>query len=197
MALKKDLIQELVEKHGYEKSKVVDLTSAELTDLIEKEQSNDDPTKKTKSTEVDRDDLIEVMNGTSGGLKIGSSRTGYIWEFSEYGQMDSIEYHELEAMRNRNPKLFADGVLILLNDEVVKKFRMEEVYENLVTPANVEKIFEKSVEELQLFIEKIPKGMLQTLVGQAVALYRQGKLTNIQMIKFLEERFNLTFDDML
>lgn len=204
MALKKDLIKELVEKYGYEEKEIKDLTNAKLTSLIKKEEQEALEIKKqekkeavkAKSNEIDRNELIEVMNGTVGGLKIGS-RTGLTWEFSEYGQIDYIEYHELESIRNRNPKVFTDGILIILNEDIIKKFRLGEVYKNIITPQNAEQIFKKSVDEIEEFIKKVPRGMLQTFVAKAVELYKEDKLNNIRLIKFIEEKFNIDFEDIV
>lgn len=200
---KTDLIKELVDKYGYEENEIKSLTNAKLSTLIKQEEEDivavakEEKKKALKSENIDRNELIEVMNGLSGGLILGSQRSGLVWKFTEYGQTDFIEYHDLEAIRNSGANLFTDAILIVLDERVVKKFRLEELYKNIVMPEDFEKIFRLGLEEIKTFLEKAPEGMKQAFVGKAVELYGQDKLNNIRLIKFIEEKFNIDFEDMV
>jgi hypothetical protein len=200
---KLDLINELVDKYGYEEKEVNSLTNAKLSALIKQEEEDvvaitkEEKKKALRSQEIERNELIEVMSNTTGGLILGSPRTGSVWKFTEYGQTDYIEFHELETFRNVSGKVFTDAILIILDERVVKKFRLEEIYESIVTPVSIESLFNKSLEEVETFLEKAPDGMLQAFTGKAVELYRANKLNNVRLIKFIEEKFNIDFEDMV
>ena len=200
---KTDLINELIDKYGYEEADIKSLSNAKLTSLIKKEEldvvevAKEEKKNELKTEDIKHNELIEVMNGLTGGLIIGSPRSGAVWEFTQYGQSDFIEYRDLEVIRNTGNKLFTDAILIVLDKRVVKKFRLEDVYKHIVLPDDVESIFKKSVEDIQIFLDKAPEGVIQTFVGKAVELYEKDKLNNIRLIKFIEEKFNIDFEDMV
>ncbi|UGO51079.1 hypothetical protein PQE70_gp226 [Bacillus phage vB_BanS_Nate] len=210
MTLKKsDLIKILVEEYGYEKEDLKfdaeskPYTNAKLQALIDAEKedaevfaSQSKRIKVQKSKKFKDEDLIPVMNGLSGGLFYQSDRTHKVWEFKGFGQESAMEFSELINLRNKYPAYFMDGWLIVCDDDVVKELNLASMYENILTPKNVKEVFEKPIEEMEKFVDRLPQGMKITFVDIAKDLYNKEELDSVKVIRFIEDKFKFSLDDL-
>lgn len=197
---KADLIKILVEEYGYEKEDIKLLTNAKLQAMIKQEEKDAEDlahaeTVIVKEAKFKDDDEIVVMNGQNGSLKHRAGRTGRVWEFKKFGQTAKMPYSELVALRNVKPSVFTDGWIIVLNKEVQKEFQLTELYENIITPENIEDIFKLRLEDLERFVAGLPKGMKFTFVSKARELYEREELYDLRVIKFIESTFGFSLED--
>jgi hypothetical protein len=205
---KSDLIKILVDEYGYEKEDIKLLTIAKLQTLIDTEKKELEELEKAKAeadkpvtrvqakvSKIKDTDEIVVMNGLTGALQYHSERTNSTWEFVEFGQQDVMTYAELKIMRNRYPRFFKEGWLIVLDPEVQKEFGLTEMYENIITPENADDVFAMGVEELNKFVDALPDGQKVSFVNMAQEKVEKGQLDSNKVIKFIEDKFNFNFED--
>jgi hypothetical protein len=200
---KKELLAILVDDYGYEKDDIKMLTNAKLEAMI-KQEEKDAQTLEQEETitrvtddfvQIKDDDMIQVMSGVHGGLIHRSGRTGRMWKFTKFGQVDRMPFIELVSIHNMNPRTLEECTLIILNNKVVENFALAEVYKNIITPKNLDGLFEKSVEELEEIIKSLPHSMKLTFVKRAKELYEQKKLDSVKLINFIQETFGFSLDD--
>lgn len=204
---KADLIKILVEEYGYEKEDLKfdaegkPYTNAKLQAIINAEEE-DAKQAEVETTRVQapksslkESDKVYVMSGSSGTLVYRSERTNKKWQFNKFGEQDTMEYHELIAMRNRYPRYFTEGFLIVLDKQVQDEFKLTEMYENILTPEKIDEIFSMSVSELEKFVDALPEGHKVTFVNMAQEKYEKDELENFKVIKFIENKFGFRFDD--
>ncbi len=198
---KKQLIDILVNDYGYEKDDIKMLTNAKLEGIIKQEQEDAKELEEmetivvAKAPKIKDEDQIMVMNGLNGSLTHRSLVTGRIWKFRAFGQTEKIPFSELLSIRNLSPKVFEDGWMIILNKTVQEEFGLKEKYKNILTPDNIDSIFDKDINDLKEFIENLPEGMKVTFVGRARQLHQEGKIDSVAKLKFIQEYFNVSFDD--
>lgn len=204
---KKELIEILVNEYGYEKEDLKDtegkpFTNAKLEAMIKQEQEDTEKanfeetlTPAEKVFEIKDEDMIAVMSGVKSELIHRSRRTGRMWKFSKFGQVDKMPFIELLKIQNTNPKAFVDCKLIILNKQVVEQFGLEDVYKNIVTPQNLDEVFSKSVDDILDIIKNSPKSLKSTLFSRAKELYEQGKLDSISVKRAIEEEFGISIED--
>ncbi|MER2007482.1 MAG: hypothetical protein ABS939_08510 [Psychrobacillus sp.] len=215
MALKKsDLIKILVDEYGYEKedlkfdaegkpytnAKLQALIDAEKQEAEELEKAKEEAKKpvtrvQAKKSAIADNEKILVMNGLTGALYYKSERTNSAWEFEDFGQQDVMEYSELKIMRNRYPRYFKEGWLIVLDPEVQKEFGLTEMYNHIITPDNADDVFSMNVEELEKFIDALPDGMKSSFVNMAQERVEDRRLDSKTIIDMIENKFNFSFDD--
>lgn len=210
MALKKsDLIKILVEEYGYEKEDLKfdaqgkPYTNAKLQALIDAEKEDEEVlTSKSKritrekNRKINDHDLIPVMNGVIGGLYYHSERTNKSWNFESFGQEDTMEYGELITMRNKYPSYLKECRLIVLDEEVQREFGLVELYEDVITPENVEAVFLKPYDEIVKLIDVLSQGSLQTFIETAKEKYNDGSLDSMKLIKYIESKFGFHLEDL-
>jgi hypothetical protein len=203
---KADLVNILVDNYGYEKE---DLkfdaegklyTNAKLQAMIKAEEQDAkelevESTRKVHvKSKIKEDDRIVVMSGIN-SVGYFSERSNRRWKFTKFGQQDLIEYSELVAMRNKYPAYFTQGWIIVLDKAVQEEFNLTEMYKNILTPENIDDVFNMDVEGLDRFIEAMPEGQKQSLVNNAVERYEANALNNFQVIKYIQDKFNFSFED--
>lgn len=208
MAVKKaDLVKILVEEYGYEKEDLKSYTLAKLQGLIDTEKKDAEELAKAKAeaekpitrmmaktSAISDNEEIIVMNGLTGGLAYNSERNNRRWEFTSFGQQDVMPYSELKIIRNRYPRYFREGCLIVLDPVAQKELGLVQMYENILTPENENKIFEMKPEELSNFIDGLPEGQKSSFVNMAQERYENGQLDSNKIIKMIEDKFSFDFD---
>lgn len=198
---KKELISILVEQYGYEAEDIKLLTNAKLEGMIKQEESDKQDLERQETVFVAKDagfkddDMILVMNGFGGALTHRSLSTTRVWEFAGFGQTQKLPYSELLSIRNNNPKVFDRGWLVVLNPQIQEDFGLTEMYKNILTPDNIDKVFTMSLNELSAFIDKLPEGMQISFLGRARELYHSGRIDSISIAKMIQEKFNVSFED--
>jgi hypothetical protein len=208
---KKELVKLLIEEYGYDKEDLKDengkiYTNAKLEEMVEQEDKDLKEAEErkeiektvvveTKAFKFKDDDLIVVMNGLSGTLVHRSDMTGRVWRMTDFGQTTKIPYGELLNIRNRSPKVFKDGWLIVLNPHIQDEFELTEIYKNIVTPQNVEEIISKSPEEIEVFVKNMPKGAKQAFIEKAKEMYTNGKLDSVKKINTIQQLFGFSLED--
>jgi GTPase SAR1 family protein len=201
---KSDLIKILVEEFGYEREDIKLLTIAKLQILIDTEKQELEELEKAKAKATTRviakkssvkdDEQIIVMNGLTGALRYHSERTNRTWEFDNFGQQDVMEFSELKIIRNRFSRFFKEGWLIVLDPEAQRELGLIEMYENIITPENVEEVFKMDAEDLNEFIDALPEGQKLSFVNMAQERVERGQLDSNKIIKMIEDKFNFDFE---
>lgn len=204
---KADLVNILVEQYGYEKedlkfnSEGKPFTNAQLQELIKTEEEDAERAKfestrkvAQKSKKFKPNDLITIMSGIQ-AVEYYSSRSNMKWHFERFGQQDVMEYSELITMNNSHPSYLKEGYFIVLDKDVQDELKLTEMYENIITPENIDSVFEMDVEELDKFVEALPKGQKQMLVSRASELFAQDKINKYSTIKYFENKFDFSFND--
>lgn len=204
---KKELTEILVNEYGYEKEDLKDaegkpFTNAKLESLIKQEEKDAQQAEfeetivpAEKYVEIKDEDLIQVMNGEQGELIHRSKRTGRMWKFTKFGQVDKMPFIELLNIQNRNPRCFEEGRLIILNQNVIEQFGLEDVYKKVVTPQNLDDLFTKDVEEVTETIQNLPQSMKSTFFARAKELYAKGQLDSIKLKNAIEKEYGISIED--
>lgn len=199
---KKELIKILVDTYGYEEDDIKLLTNAKLEGMIKQEEKDaelleveDTIEVIAKESKIKDDDKILVMSGLSGTLVHHSKSTGRTWEFKEFGQTEKLPYSELLTIRYQNPKVFNEGWLVILNKQIQEDFQLTEIYKNIITPQNINSIFDKSVAEISIFVDALPDGMKVTFVNKARELYKSRKINKLDVVEYVQNKFNISLDD--
>lgn len=206
MAKKQELIDSLINDYGYTKEDLKDesgkpFTNGQLEMMIQQEMLDAQELQKSKTEQVDTrrkikdDEMIMVMNGLDGSLTHRSQSTGRVWRFTEFGQTDKLPYIELLTLRNQSPKVFNEGWLVILDKQIQEDFKLVEIYKNILTPNNIDAIFDKDIDEMRTFINALPTGMKTTFISKARSLYMSGKLDSISKINYIQKEFGISLED--
>lgn len=200
---KKELIKVLVDNYGYENEDIKLLTNAKLEGLIRQEEKDAKELEDSETLEqftedvleIKDEDMVQVMSGIHGELIHRSQKSGRMWKFSKFGQIDRMPFIELMTIYNNNPKTLEECFIVILNDKVAKNFNLSEIYKNIVSPNNLDELFKKDVKDLESIVENLPESFKTVFVIRAKELYEQGKLDSMSLINFIQNKFDISLED--
>lgn len=144
----------------------------------------------SKKVDIDRFEMIPVMNITNGSLIYVSRKTGAEWQFSEYGDIEYMEFQELLSMRTAHRRFFDEPFILVMHDEAVEHLGLTKMYESMKSPDQIDEIFNMSQADFQEIVDKSPKGIKHLIASRAKKLYEDGALDSVRKINFINDRFS-------
>lgn len=147
--------------------------------------------KAPKRIEIDRHRLVPVMNMTNGKLIYVSKKTGAKWVWASYGDVDEIEFYELQSMKTSYKGFINDPMLLILDDEVVKYMGLESTYETILKYEDLEALFRMNNNDFKELVDNAPKAITVAIVSRAREKLEDESLESVWKVKYLNEKFNL------
>lgn len=177
-------IQEVVAKETLETLKAI-------KEEIKADKKETSTTGRKKSVEIDANEMINVRSVTYGGLNYVSSKTGIFTRWSQYGDVQQMEYAELVTMKASSRAFLFDPRIVIDDEEVAEKLGLTELYKQLEEVADLEKFFGVDLLQMQTAIQKLPKGAKETVRQKASEMVRSGRLYDTRKIKMLERELSI------
>lgn len=220
MATSKEIKETLVVDYGYKRNDFVnpetgkDYTYKKLESMLKEEKEKeksivDDSSFDSELSEFDKDvvkaesksfddnDLVTVMSGVNGKLIHYSSVGNGSYTFNGFGQQQEMPYKELKSINNLKRKIFEDGLIIILNKEIISEFRLVENYKHILTPSRVDELLKLNANEIVNFLEKASKDTQLTFLDIVKVRYNVGSLDSMSIIKAIEKHYGISLDDNL
>lgn len=218
MATSKEIKETLVVDYGYKRNDFLnpetgkDYTYKKLESMLKEEKEKsivDDSSFDSELSEFDKDvvkaesksfddnDLVTVMSGVNGKLIHYSSVGNGSYTFNGFGQQQEMPYKELRSINNLKRKIFEDGLIIILNKEIISEFRLAENYKHILTPSRVDELLKLNANEIVSFLEKASKDTQLTFLDIVKVRYNVGSLDSMSIIKAIEKHYGISLDDNL
>ena len=189
-AIKKQMLEELKEQARKEVEAEMKKVSQEAPEDPEKEDVKPVPKRGRRLPTIDRFEQIPVMNVTFGNLIYRSRKTGMETKWAEYGDIEYLEFQELITMKSGSRKFFEEPFILILDDEVVQYFGMEEEYK-AIDEDMITNCLKLPFEEFKTFITDVPRGVQATVVQMVRNKVKKGEFDSLRVIKFLEDKFQI------
>ena len=143
------------------------------------------------------DEDIPCRSITFGGLTWVSPKTNFIYRFADIAAVEYIPFGELITLFNTSRKFITTPLFVIMDARVVEYFRLRETYERVAEITQLDKVFQRSIREIEESLDRI---LAVNMRGAAVSKVRQmrhsGQLTNIDVIRLIERKlgFDLSED---
>lgn len=144
-----------------------------------------------KARKRDMDELIRVVCITNTPLVyVSKNQVGYRVDWNGFLEENWMEYRELINMRN-SQRSFFEQPWIICDWEVLEDLKVDHYYKNIIDLDDVDKIFEKSPEELEKILKIVPDGIKKLVVDRAFELIKDKKLDSLSVIKTIEKTLDV------
>ena len=168
-----------------------------ITSAIDELDEGEDEYIEDSFVELPRDTVINVRSITFGQLiyKSPTNNARFIW--NNIGSVIQMTIAELTEMNNQKPEFLTNPNIILLNEDAIRQFRLNSVYENVAQVNNLKSLFKKDEATIERAIDKaLLANMRNVLISKIRIMYDNKALTDINVIKLLERKlqFDLTKD---
>ena len=145
--------------------------------------------------DVPKDTVMTGRSITFGRLiyKSPTNNSTVIW--NNIGAVRQMTIAELTEMNNQSPEFLTNPNVILLNEDAIRMFRLNSVYENVAQINNLKSLFKQSTDTIEKAVDRaLMANMRDVLISKIRAMYNNKSLTDINVIKLLEEKlqFDLT-----
>lgn len=145
---------------------------------------------KSKAKVFEKEDLIDCMSICNGGLTIVGDKSGNVYTWADYGDVEPIEYQDLLFLtRSKKPCVFTPRFIVRDDDFVEQHPELSKVYDTMYTTSDITEILELPVRQMKQVISELPKGAVESLKGIAGSMIDSGRLDSIEKIKTLDSIF--------
>lgn len=143
---------------------------------------------------------ISVSSNVPGLLTYVNHKTGDIYKWSTFGEVQSLYVSDIRAMKSNQPRFLEENWIMIEGiadldeayedvdiDEVLDALKVSHYYENALCPKTINEIFNWSPDDIKIKVPKMKQSTKDTIVIRANELIAEGILDSNKKIKALEE----------
>lgn len=143
---------------------------------------------KTKAKSFNDTDLIECKSVTNGELIMIGKKSGIIYRWADYGDIENVEYRDLLYATRSKLSYITEPLLLILDDDFISQNReLSDFYDNMYVFKDVMEILNLPVDKMKEVVSKLPKGIKNAIKGIVVTLIDEGQFDSFKKIKALDE----------
>lgn len=161
--------------------------------IIEKTESK--PVKKKQ--QIDRDLMVACRNVTDGLLVYISKKSGLETVWMNHGDEEFIDVGELLTMKASQPSFLSEPWLVVDDEDVAEYLGLKHLYAKLVDIEDLDGFFEKDIYEMEDTLEKIPKGIKESIAIRARKKIEDNTLYDTRKIRLLEDKLKIDLSILL
>ena len=143
------------------------------------------------------DTVVNVKSITYGGLTYKSRTTNAVFRWNQIGAIQSMTIGEINEMNNHKADFLRKPLVILMDEKAIKKFRLTPVYENVAKINNLGAVFNSGdMNKIDKVIsDALSVNMRDILISKVRQMYKNKKLTDINVLRLLEKRLQFDLTD--
>jgi hypothetical protein len=141
------------------------------------------------------DTVVTVISNVDGKLYFRSRKNDEaLW--AEYGDEVDMTVRELKTMKAEQPRFFQDNWVIFAEKDldVIKHLKLEKYYKDILFPEDLEALFTKTPEEFGEILHNAVPNVKSLILGKARELYKTGELSNVHIIRIIEDKLGVNID---
>lgn len=169
--------------------------SVEKIEDVKVEQSAPKEIKRKKS--IDLNMLVACRNVHDGEVIYVSKKTGLQTLWSAYGDIEHLDVGELITMKASQPRFMDEPWIVVDDEEVAEYLGLNKLYEKLVDVDDLDSFFEKPVDEMENILNKLPKGIKDSIAIRARKKVEDETLYDTRKIRLLDEKLNIDLSILL
>ena len=146
--------------------------------------------------EIFADEYITVMNTCPTALTLSTEPfgKGRVINFPKFGDTRRVSYTDLVRVMDSHPTFLEKGFFYILDDRVVRKHGLSEIYAKIMDKEKIDKILDMGVDALELYKEAndTQRGFIDFIIirrirdGVYVDLNLVAKMEKVSGVKLME-----------
>jgi len=172
---------------------LIDSISSAIDDL---EDSTDSEAEEI--VDLPNSHIVRVKSITYGGLTYRSRTTNAVFRWNQIGAVQDMTVAELNEMNNYKTDFLRKPLVILMDENAIKKFRLTSVYENVAKINNLKQVFASDLVTIERTVDiALQVNMRDILVSKVTQMMKNKTLVDINVIKLLSKRLSYDFEEIL
>lgn len=146
------------------------------------------------------DSYVEVMSLFSGHLLLSTESLGKgrKFKFSKFGEIKRMLYNDLASVMETNQRFMEEGIFYILNERVVRKHGLNDIYEKILNKEQIEKIIQCDPKTAVKFYKQATPSQREVVNGMLIRELKEGtpdlniisqlsKLADMDLVKIANE----------
>ena len=189
----KDDSKNTVKKKVDNTKSIVDAVSGMIDDIS---GGNVPVTGKTVDLLMEERILVKSIN--HGGLSYRAKSNGATFRWDKFGAVLPMKVSEIVEMNNHKKAYLSKPYVILMDERAIDYFQLRKLYENVAKIGDLDNLFQADFDTIKTSIDNILKADLRdVLISKVRIMIDSGKLTNIKILKLLEEKLMVELVDIV
>ena len=152
--------------------------------------------KKAIAKELPRDTIIKVKSLAFGELIFKSKSNQSIITWGDIGEVREMTFGQIMDMNNSNTDYLRKPYVVLLNADAANYFGLSEIYQNLASVWNLQKVFELPEKAIEKTLDAaLSVNLRDVLIAQVRKMYANGTLKDIDIIRVCEKKLQIDILD--
>ncbi len=157
----------------------------ETVDITEK-----DTVDKRTVRKYEKEDTIPCKSITNGALLVTGEKSGILYRWADYGDVEDVEYQDLIYMiRSRRASVYRPRFIIQDNEFLSQHPELNELYKKLYSTKDLKDILNLPSSQIKRAINQLPDGAYDAIKGLAASMITSGQFDSVKKIKVLDEIF--------
>lgn len=137
--------------------------------------------------EIPLNTIVAVRNGCQGRLIYKSPKTGEVFRWEEFGDVQDMELGELRNVRGANKKFFQKNWFMFDEPWVIDYLGVGQFYKSALTIDEFDELFTLSPEDIKKRLENVSEGQKRAVGYRARMLIAEDAIDSNKVIAALEQ----------
>lgn len=115
----------------------------------------------------------------------------------EVGDTQEMTFKQLRIMNAKHPRYFTEKWLKPLNDEVLDKLKLKRLFENNLSRGDLKLLFGNDVAAVEEMLANLNPDAKPELAQKAVKAAKDGRISNIKIIRLIEKHLGIEIMDLI
>lgn len=143
-----------------------------------------------KEDSIKPNDLIETSSVTAGELVMIGRKTRRMYRWKDYGDTAYVEYQDLVAeCYSATSRYLFDPLFVINSSEVIEQplfKKVADLYKNVLSAEEIDKLFNLDLPSFEKTLQRLPKGLRNSVKAIAADKIMNGSLDSINKIKAID-----------
>ena len=150
----------------------------------ETKQTSTKPSTKKYNT----DDEIMCKSVCFGLLEYISKKDGIVYRWEDFGDIVPVRYSDLLALKTSISKFLYQPCFIILDEDLVKMWKLEDINKNFDEISNIEDfLIDSKIPHIEKQLKNAPDGYKELVAQTAGRLLRENRLDSIAKLRTIDE----------
>lgn len=173
-------------KMAYQKKTAVPVETKD----VEQENVETEIKEEPKIRKYEKEDIIPCRSFTNGKLLVTGEKSGILYRWADYGDIEEVEYQDLVYMIRSHKACITRPRFIIQDEEFLTQYPdLKTLYDSLYTQKDLTDILNLPVYQMKSAIAELPNSARESLKGIAASMIMSGKYDSVKKITALDEIF--------
>ncbi len=179
---------------AYQKKTAVVTNDSNLNITNESEKIEKNGENKPEDTKqirkYEKEETIPCKSITNGTLLVTGEKSGILYRWADYGDVEEVEYQDLIYMiRSRRASVYRPRFIIQDKEFLSQHPELNDLYKTLYSTKDLKDILNLPSSQIKRAINQLPDGAYDAIKGLAASMIASGQFDSVKKIKVLDEIF--------